>query len=126
MMETFLVVAFLIAHGLVHAAVWATPKPAAEPPPFDPAHSWALQASHVPPATQRSTSVGLAWVAALLLVVAGSAYAFDAGVWTLFAAAGAVVGLVLKGLWFNRWLSLGVALDLAVLVAALTNWPAGG
>ena len=28
----------------------------------------------------------------------------------------------LKGLWFNRWLSLGVALDVAVLVAAAMNW----
>jgi hypothetical protein len=35
-----------------------------------------------------------------------------------------VVALALKGLWFNRWLSLGVALDISVVVAAAAGWPA--
>ena len=116
-------VAFLIMHGFVHAAVWATPKPTENPPPFDPAHSWVLAATHVPPTSQRTTSVTLAWLAAVLFTAAGIALALDVAVWSVLAVLGAVVGLLLKGLWFNRWLSLGVALDACVLFAVAAGWP---
>ena len=35
----------------------------------------------------------------------------------------AVLGLVLKGLFFHPWLTIGVLLDVFVLVAAATAWP---
>jgi hypothetical protein len=35
-----------------------------------------------------------------------------------------IAGLLLKGLWFHPWLAVGVLLDLAVTVAALTGPPA--
>lgn len=123
-MEQLAVVLFLIIHGFVHAAVWAMPKPAEQkPPPFDPAHSWALEAAHVAPASMRATSVIVAWVAALLYAAASVALAVDAAAWTTFAVLGAGVGLVLKGLWFNRWLSFGVALDVAVIAAVAAGRP---
>ena len=123
-MEQLAVVVFLIAHAFVHVAVWAMPKPAENAPPFDPTHSWALAAGHMTPTAQRTTSVTLAWIAAGLFAASGAALAVDATAWTTMAMLGAAVGLALKGLWFNRWLSLGVALDVAVLVAATMNWPA--
>ena len=122
-MEQLAVIAFLFAHAFVHVAVWAMPKPAENPPPFDPAHSWALGAGHITPTSQRTTSAVLAWVAAVLFAASGFALAIDAAAWTALAMLAAAVGLALKGLWFNRWLSLGVALDIAVLVAAAMNWP---
>jgi hypothetical protein len=114
-----LVAVFLVAHGLVHAAIYATPKDPAKPGPFDPSHSWALAAGHVAPEPMRSASVGLAWATAALYSLAGVAVLVDAPAWVGFAAVAAVVAIALKGLWFNRWLTFGLALDVAVLVAAL-------
>ena len=41
-MWRFVFIGFLIAHGVIHAAIWALPKPAGQQAPFDPAHSWVL------------------------------------------------------------------------------------
>jgi hypothetical protein len=120
-----LVVAFLLAHAFVHVAVWAMPKPGADTQPFDPRRSWALAAAHVAIAPARTASVAAALTAAVLYGTAGVALAFDLPVWVGLASAGALAGLLLKTLWFNPWLSLGVALDLGVLLAVAAQWPAG-
>jgi hypothetical protein len=39
-MWRFVFIAFLIAHGGVHVAIWATPKPEDQKVPFDASHSW--------------------------------------------------------------------------------------
>ena len=62
-------IAFLIAHGGVHAAIWAAPKPKDQDAPFDPSHSWLL-------GSQKALAVSLAVGAAVLLVAAG------VGLWT--------------------------------------------
>jgi hypothetical protein len=41
------------------------------------------------------------------------------------AAAAAIVGLALKVLYFNPWLTVGIFLDAAVLSAAVLSWPVG-
>jgi hypothetical protein len=41
-MWRLLFIVFLIAHGGVHTAIWATPKPKGQKVPFDPSHSWLL------------------------------------------------------------------------------------
>src|SRR5687767_8189916 len=115
-MTRLLATAFLLVHGAVHAAVWATPKDPGKKAPFDPSHSWALAAGHVAATPMRTASVALAWISAVLYGAAGAAVAVDASVWAALAVGGAVTGLVLKGAWFNRWLTLGVLLDLGVLV----------
>lgn len=122
-MTDLLVTVFLIAHGVVHAAVWATPKDPDKPAPFDPSHSWALAAGHVAATPMRSASVVLAWASAVLYISAGVSVAVGAASWTVLATLAAVVGLALKAVWFNRWLSLGVLLDVAVLVAVAQGWP---
>ena len=67
--------------------------------------------------------VAIGAVVALAFALAGIATAFGAA-WTPVAAAcAAVLGLVLKLLFFHPWLTIGVLLDLAVLAAAVSGWP---
>lgn len=123
-MTRFAVAAFLIAHGLIHVAIYATPKDPAKPAPFDPSRSWVLAAGHVSATPMRSASVALGLAVAAAYAASGWAVAIDAAAWTGTAALAAALGIALKGLWFNPWLTLGIALDVAVLAAATAGWPA--
>lgn len=124
-MTTFLVVGFLALHGLLHLAVWL-PKPEPDPvkpPPFEPDHSAVLTAAHVPVKATHSLAIGLAAGACAAYLLAAVAVAIG-GSWAIgIAVAAALLGLVLKGLYFHPWLSVGVLLDLGVLSAALWEWP---
>ena len=122
---TWLIAAFLIAHGAVHLAIWLAPSPveSQSTAPFSPDHSALLTRTQVPRATAHLLAARLAGAAAIAYVAAGLAVALGSG-WTGALAAGAaVIGLVLKLLYFNPWLSLGVLLDAAVLSAALLGLP---
>lgn len=121
----WLVAAFLIAHGAVHLAVWLPPQPtdAERQAPFAPDHSAVLTLSRVPATTTHLVAVRLAGAATAAYVVAGMAVALGAGWAPVMAATAAVLGLSLKLLFFNPWLSLGVLLDAAVLGSALWSWP---
>jgi hypothetical protein len=125
-MTALVLAGFLVAHGLVHLAVWM-PHPAPEPgkpaPPFAPDHSALLTVVAVPAVRARRLSESLAVATAAALVLAGVAVAFGVGEAVPLAVAGASLGLVLKALFFNPWLTLGVALDLLVLAMALGSWP---
>jgi hypothetical protein len=122
---TFLVVGFLALHGLLHLAVWL-PKPApapAKPPPFEPDHSRVLTAVHVPVRSVHALAIGLASGAFAAYLLAAVSVALGAS-WAVGAAvAAALLGLVLKGLYFHPWLSVGVLLDVGVLSSALVEWP---
>jgi hypothetical protein len=121
---TFLVAAFLLVHGLLHPGVWTAPQQPAEPSPFDPGHSWALTAAHVSPASARATALALAWYTALVYAVAGAGALAGSDWWPTAALVGAASGLVLKTIWFDPWLSVGVLLDVGVVVAVSCTWPA--
>lgn len=122
-MTRLVVAAFLVAHGLVHAAIYAAPKPAPAKAPFDPSRSWALAAVHVAPGTTREASVRLAWITAGLLSFAGAALLADAALWATVAAGAAGVGLLLKVTWFHPWLTVGVLLDVGIVWATVSRWP---
>jgi hypothetical protein len=124
-MTTVLIVAFLLVHGLVHLAVWLPhPEPDPDkPPPFAPDHSAVLTATRVPQQQAHRTSVVLAVAAAAAYAVTALGVAFGAGWAVPVAVAAALVGLALKLLFFNPWLSLAVVLDALVLTAALWEWP---
>ena len=79
----------------------------------------------MPQAASHLVAVGLAGAAAVLYVIAGLAVALGSGWAVAIAAAAAIVGLALKVLYFNPWLTLGILLDAAVLSAALLSWPVG-
>ncbi|MFI7413422.1 hypothetical protein ACIBU0_32575 [Streptomyces sp. NPDC049627] len=121
-MITALVSAFLFAHGLVHLAVWLPHDDTDQP--FDPRHSWALASAGLPRAgVVDRTAIGLASVTAMLYVIAGAATAAQGSGWADAAVLAATVGLVLKSVWFNAWLSLGVLLDIGVIAAVALSWP---
>jgi hypothetical protein len=122
---TWLIAAFLIAHGAVHLAVWLPPAPtdAERQAPFNPDHSALLTRTQVSQASARLVAVRLAGTAAVLYVIAGLAVALGSGWAVAMAAAAAILGLALKVLYFNPWLTLGILLDAAVLSSALLSWP---
>ncbi|ALV36706.1 hypothetical protein [Streptomyces sp. CdTB01] len=123
-MTALLVAGFLIVHGLLHPGVWTAPRQPGRPAPFDPGHSWALSAAHVAPAPARSAALALAWWTALVYCAAGVGVLAGGGWWSATALVAAVSGLVLKALWFDPWLSVGVLLDLGVVAAVAASWPA--
>lgn len=115
---------FLIAHGLIHPAIYVVPQDDRKPQPFDPGRSWALAAAHVAELPARSTGRVLSVMTAGVFTIAGVALLADWSLWVPLAASGAVAGLLLKSLFFNPWLIVGVAIDLGVLWAASAGWPA--
>ncbi|MDG9701613.1 hypothetical protein [Streptomyces sp. DH37] len=117
-------VVLLVAHALVHFRIWVTPPDPENPPPFSPSRSWALSAAHVTEETSRAAATGLAVVTALLYAIAGVALLADAGWWAPAAVVAAAGGLVLKVVWFDPWLLLGIALDAGIILAVTLAWPA--
>jgi hypothetical protein len=122
---TWLMAALLILHGAVHLAVWLSPAPtdAEQSAPFAPDHSAVLTRTHVAPTTAHVLATRLAVAAAVAYGVSGLAVAFGSEWAAGIAVAAAILGLTLKAVFFNPWLSLGVLLDTAVLSAALLSWP---
>lgn len=101
---------FLIAHGLVHLAIWL-PKPD-QKAPFDVGHS--PFAGNV-----RRLASALAIAAAVILVLGGLGLIGDAPWWIPVTVAGAVVSAALLLLTFNRWWLIGLGINVAIIVLAL-------
>ena len=111
-MWRILFITFLAAHGFVHIAVWATPKPAdGKEPPFDAAHSWLL-------GDARSLAISLAIVSAALFVVAALGVFGHADWWRSVAVVAGGVSIGLITLFFNPWLLAGWGLS-AGLIASI-------
>jgi len=100
---------FLVAHGLVHLAVWL-PRPRADAP-FDPGHSWLLGDVRQPARVLAVVAGGLLAVAGILVL---------AGTGAGLAVAGAAVSLALVALTFHPWLLGAVAIDVMIAAVALT------
>ena len=99
-MVRVLVGGFVVAHGLVTAAIWMSP--AKEGEPFRATQSWAL-------GDVRSLAVALALVAALGFVIAGIGLLAHQTWWGVFG----------MGLYFNPWLLAGIAISGGVLYAGI-------
>ena len=118
-MTRILIGAFLIAHGLVHIAVWATPrtKKIQAETPFDPSHSWLI-------GTARGFAAPLAVAVAIILVVVGIALFAHAGLWRPLTVAGLAGSLFLDVLYFNPWLGFITAVNAAFLAGLVWwHWP---
>jgi hypothetical protein len=109
-MMRFLLGGFVVAHGLVTAAMWVTPAKAGEP--FRATHSWLL-------GDARSLAVTLALVAATGFVLAGVGYLAQQSWWEVFAIGAGSVALVLMALYFDPWLLAGIAISGGVLYAGV-------
>jgi hypothetical protein len=122
-MTKLLIGGFLIAHGLVHAAVWASPKGTAQP--FDPSRSWLLETFGIAPGPARTLSIMLAVAAATGFVAAGLALFAGSDWWRVIAIVTAAESLPLFLLFFNPWLTLGAAIELGILYSlVVSHWPA--
>lgn len=113
-MWRLLFISFLIAHGLVHLAIWLFPKQEATPAPFDVHHSWLV--GEVKP-----LAMFLAITAAVLLVGGGLGLWAHADWWRGVAVAGLGVSFGLMVLYFNPWYLFIEAVN-AGLVAGLLWW----
>lgn len=102
----------LIAHGLLHAAIW-TPPPSDEAP-MRTAHSWLL-------GEIRPLALALAGVAAVVLVAAGVGYLAGTAWWPVVLLAGAGVSALLMALTFTPWWLAGLAIDAALIVWAMRS-----
>ena len=127
---TWLLAAFLVGHGWVHA-MYVMPRPApavatAKGPawPFELDHSWLLSPLGVPAPTLRLIGAvlaagtiagyGVAALATIPLVVPAAA-------WAALVVASTVASLGLMGLFFHRNLLIGFAIDAVLLAVALTS-----
>ena len=109
---------FLIAHGLVHAGIWALPRPPGQERPFDPSESWLLGSQH-------SLATFLALSAAVLLVAAGSLLWAHVPWWRPLAVTGLAISLVLMGVFFNPWFLPIQTVNAGLIVGVLAwSWPA--
>ena len=121
-MTKLLIGGFLIAHGLIHAAVWAAPKGSSQP--FDPSRSWLLEAFGVAHDPARTLSVVLAVTAAMGFVAAGVTLFAGSDWWRVLAIVTAAESLPLFLLFFHPWLTLGAAIELGILYAlVVSHWP---
>jgi hypothetical protein len=113
---TWLAGLFLIAHGLIHAAIWCTPFDPAKAP-FDPRRSWlAIRLGLGGPA--RSLSVILALAATVLFLISGAGVLGGAAWAVAPAVTGAVISLLLTVLVFHRWLLLNLLINAAIIGVA--------
>jgi hypothetical protein len=109
---------FLIAHGLVHLAVWATPTD--QSASFDPSHSWLLGSA-------KGFGVVVGALAMVALVAGGVALFAHTGVWRPLTIAGLAVSLLLDVLYFNPWFIFITVVNAGLLVALTrANWPSSG
>lgn len=100
---------FLIAHGLLHAAIW-WPSPAKDAA-FDAHHSPML-------GEVRGPAVVLAAVAGALFVVSGGAHLAGQDWWAAAALAAAGVSGLLMLLTFTPWWLAGLAINVTIAFMA--------
>jgi hypothetical protein len=119
-MLRWLFAGFLIAHGLVHIAVWASQK-ASVAQGTTPDHSWLLGDRH-------SVVIALTYVTVGLFAVAGGALILQMELWRVATVVAASVSLTLIALFpaaiLSGWIIAPVGID-AALIAGIVwlDWP---
>jgi hypothetical protein len=112
---------FLLAHGLIHVAIYAPPT--AADAPFDSGHSWLSRGAR----QARPLLLTFAYGSAAALMVAGIGLFAKQDWWQVVAIVGAALSLLLLVLFFNPWITIGVAINVAVIfVLVQTDWPSAG
>ena len=118
-MWRFALIAFLIAHGLVHLVMWVwVPKPApGKTAPFDASYSWLL-------GNRAALAATVAAATTLLLVAAGLGLWAHADWWRTVAVAGLGISFGLMVVWFNPWFSFIEVVNAGLFVGlAFYAWP---
>jgi hypothetical protein len=118
-MWRFIFIAFLIAHGLIHVAMWVlVPKPApGREAPFDAAYSWLL-------GDRRALAASVAAVTAAILVVAGLGLWAHADWWRAAAVIGLAASFLLMIVYFTPWFIFIEGINAALVISILwLSWP---
>jgi hypothetical protein len=118
-MWRFIFIAFLIAHGLVHVAMWVfVPKPApGKEAPFDASYSW-LFGNH------RALAATVAAATAVVLVVAGLGLWAHADWWRAVAVIGLAASFLLMVVYFTPWFIFIEGVNAALIGSILwLSWP---
>jgi len=118
---------FLIAHGLIHAILAASPRP--DIPDAKPMTFWTRPSPWIP-GLRESVARPLAmilWIASTLLFVgAGLGLLGIPGlreIWLALTVAGAITSLLLLLLFWHRWLIIGVLINVGLILALVVfNW----
>lgn len=114
-MWRFLFIAFLIAHGAVHLAIWLSPI--SQDAPFDPGRSWLL-------GSQRGVALAIAVAAAALLIVGGVGLWMEGSWWRVMAVTGLAASFLLMALFFHPWFIPIQVINAGLIVALLwLDWP---
>jgi hypothetical protein len=106
----------LVAHGLIHLAVWVAPFDPAKTS-FNPSHSWLLAGIGLE-SRARPIAIGLSTACAVMFNVAGFAVLGQATWAPSVAIVGAVLSLLLTTAYFHPWLSINAAINAAIVVIA--------
>jgi hypothetical protein len=118
-MWRFIFIAFLIAHGLIHVAMWVfVPKPApGKEAPFDASYSWLL-------GNQRALAATVAAATAAVLVVAGIGLWGHADWWRAVAVIGLAASFLLMVVYFTPWFIFIEGVNAALIGSILwLSWP---
>ena len=123
-MTRIMIGVFFILHGLVHSGLAAAPIPkdaTSRPGSFftHPARSWLLRRLHFTPGATRTAGLSLVVLTTLGFVLAGMAALGVppmAGTLAPLVVISSALSLLLLGLFWHPWLSLGVIIDLAILL----------
>ena len=123
-MTRIMIGVFFILHGLVHAGLAAAPIPkdaTSRPGSFftHPSRSWLLRRMHFTPGAIRTAGLSLVVLTTLGFVLAGMAALGVppmAGTLAPLLIISSTLSLILLGLFWHPWLSLGVLIDIAILL----------
>lgn len=121
--------AFLILHGLVHVGAASAPAPGEEDKGafrffLGEDRSWLLRSIGVGDGTAWWIAIGLIAAATIGFVIAGVAIFAGFSVWRDIAVISAALSLLLIIMFWNRYLPVGLALNVAIMVLLLTStWP---
>lgn len=103
---------FIVAHGLVTALIWGSPKAAVDEgqwQPPDPSHSWLL-------GDVRTLSVILGIAVGVALAISGFGFLTHQPWWPALAVAAGASSLVLFALFFTPWWLAGIAISSALII----------
>jgi hypothetical protein len=113
---------FLIWHGLIHLLFLAPVPPGSKNDkewPFKFEDSWLLTPLGLNNMQARRFGTVLAVITAAAFVIGGVSRMGVFGGWAIPVSISAVCGLLLLGIYWRPWLSLGVLLNLGILILAV-------
>jgi hypothetical protein len=116
---TWLLGLFLVAHGLIHASFLSPTPPQTPSGPQWPFHldgSWLLGSA------SRPFGIFLVAVTVIAFILAGASalgFVVPRDWWDSATLLGSIAGTLLLVLYFHPWLSLGILLNAALIVAIL-------